>query len=175
MSLASTSIQTAEFGRPGDKMNSRQGFTLIELMLVVAIIGLLAAIALPKFANLIIRSKEASTKGRMGSVRSAVSIYYSDNEGIFPFSLTDALKAGLVPKYLDAIPALQFPTVPSHGPGNVSSYSTIGGIPASDCPFIPGLGGFWVYDIQSDTANNWGILAFTCTHPDSTGRIWSTQ
>ncbi|MBK7546276.1 MAG: prepilin-type N-terminal cleavage/methylation domain-containing protein [Elusimicrobia bacterium] len=60
------------------------GFTLIELMLVVAIIGLLASIAIPKFGKLIIRSKEAAVKGKLGSLRSAISIYYAENEGEFP-------------------------------------------------------------------------------------------
>lgn len=60
------------------------GFTLIELMMVVAIIGLLGAIVLPKFADLIDRSREAALKGQLGSLRSALSIYYEDNEGISP-------------------------------------------------------------------------------------------
>ena len=53
-------------------------------MLVVAIIGLLAAIAIPKFANLVVKAKEASIKGKLGTLRSAISIYYADNEGIYP-------------------------------------------------------------------------------------------
>ncbi|MBP9699558.1 MAG: type II secretion system protein [Elusimicrobia bacterium] len=57
---------------------------MIELILVSTIIGLLASIALPKFANLIDKSREAALKGSLGSLRSALEIYYADNEGIYP-------------------------------------------------------------------------------------------
>ncbi|MBL8024635.1 MAG: prepilin-type N-terminal cleavage/methylation domain-containing protein [Elusimicrobia bacterium] len=49
-----------------------KGFTLIELMLVSVIIGLLSAIAIPKMADLIWKAKEASVKGKLGSLRSAL-------------------------------------------------------------------------------------------------------
>lgn len=68
-----------------------RGFTLIELMLAVAIIGLLSAIAVPKFGNLIDKAREASLKGQLGSLRSALSLYYADNEGIFPWYYTPPL------------------------------------------------------------------------------------
>lgn len=64
------------------KLRKVKGFTLIELMIVVAIIGILAAVAIPKFADLVTKSKEAGVKGNIGSVRSAISIYYGDNEGV---------------------------------------------------------------------------------------------
>ncbi|MBK8871456.1 MAG: prepilin-type N-terminal cleavage/methylation domain-containing protein [Elusimicrobia bacterium] len=69
------------------KRITKKGFTLIELMIVVAIIGILAAIAIPKFAELITKSKESSAKGTLGAVRSAITIYYSDTEGYFPLQL----------------------------------------------------------------------------------------
>ncbi|MEK9145371.1 MAG: prepilin-type N-terminal cleavage/methylation domain-containing protein, partial [Elusimicrobiota bacterium] len=62
----------------------KKGFTLIELMIVVAILGILAAVAIPKMAGLISRSQEGATKGNLGAVRSSLSIYYADNGGIYP-------------------------------------------------------------------------------------------
>src|SRR5208283_2153157 len=60
------------------------GFTLIELMIVVSIIGILAAIAIPKFADLLRKAREGQLKAQLGTLRSALSIYYSDMEGLYP-------------------------------------------------------------------------------------------
>src|SRR5947199_9410501 len=85
---------------------SKKGFTLIELMIVVAIIGILAAIAIPKFAELIRKSGEGASKGNLGALRSAMSIYYGDLEGQYP-ATTDALTVG--GKYLGQIPTAKAP------------------------------------------------------------------
>jgi len=69
-------------------MKTNKGFTLIELMIVVAIIGILSAIAIPKFADLIRKSNEGATKGNLGAVRSALSIYYGEQDGKYPTSAT---------------------------------------------------------------------------------------
>ena len=68
-------------------------------MMVVAIIGILATIALPKFAEMVARAKEASTKGSLGALRSAMSIYYADTEGTYPFAIE-----ALAPIYISKIP-----------------------------------------------------------------------
>ena len=64
--------------------NARHAFTLIELLIVVAIIGILAAIAVPNFLNAQIRAKVAKTEAEMRTFVTAVEMYRLDHGVYFP-------------------------------------------------------------------------------------------
>ena len=67
-------------------MKNVKGFTLIELLIVVAIIGILAAIAIPNFLNAQVRAKVAKSKAEMSSLNTALEAYYVDhNEYPVPY------------------------------------------------------------------------------------------
>jgi prepilin-type N-terminal cleavage/methylation domain-containing protein len=132
------------------------GFTLIELMIVVAIIGILAAIAIPKFASLMRKSGEGASKGNLGALRSALSIYYGDMEGQYPQLMTALTVNG---KYLSTLPVAKAPNY--HPDSSVPSYNT----GAND-------GGGWNYDNTAADANL-GTVLVNCTHTDTKGTNWT--
>jgi prepilin-type N-terminal cleavage/methylation domain-containing protein len=119
-----------------------KGFTLIELMIVVAILATLAAIAIPKFTLMVEKSREGATKGNLGSIRSAASLYYGNNSGLWPTTLASTSTFSFSP-YLSDVPAVEVTGVfingaPSPAGTNVA-YASYGVVPTS------ALSG-WLYD-----------------------------
>jgi type IV pilus assembly protein PilA len=67
-------------------MSNKKGFTLIELLIVVVIIGILAAIAIPKFANTKEKAYIASMKSDLRNLITAQEAYFSDNNSMYAAS-----------------------------------------------------------------------------------------
>ncbi len=152
---------------------NRSGFTLIELMLVVALLGVLASIAIPKATNLIGRAQDARTKGNLGTIRSALAIYYVDMSGWYPAFPEPDLAKSLVPKYLSAIP------VATPGRGGHSA--------SNDVLMVWNLlgendGAGWAYDwniydpiVQPNPnprGEYWGHIRVRCFHKNTSGHLW---
>jgi general secretion pathway protein G len=80
------------------KQNAR-GFTLIEMLVVVALIGILATIAVGQYQRSIVRAKEAALRENLFVMRSQISNYFAD-KGEYPFDLQSLVDE----KYLRKIP-----------------------------------------------------------------------
>lgn len=77
----------------------KKGFTLIELIIVMTIIGILLTIAQPTYKSSIVRAKETVLKENLYAMRSAIDQYYADN-GMYPSTLDELVVKG----YLRSIP-----------------------------------------------------------------------
>ncbi len=82
---------------------SERGFTLLELMIVLTIMGILLSIAQPSLRSSIIRAKEAVLKENLYQMRDAIDQYYADN-GKYPDQLEDLVTTDRTRSYLRDIP-----------------------------------------------------------------------
>lgn len=83
--------------------NRQTGFTLIELLVVIVIIGLLAAIALPKFSGVREDANIAVTKSNLKSLQTAIERYQLDN-GNYPDQLSTLVSGGYIKQKSCTIP-----------------------------------------------------------------------
>jgi type IV pilus assembly protein PilA len=95
-------------------MKKQHGFTLIELMIVVAIIGILAAIAIPAYQDYIARSQVSEGVQLLGGGKTPLAEFYAD-QGRWPGSAASVMGT-LSGKYVDTIAyAAGSPTTPTSG------------------------------------------------------------
>jgi prepilin-type N-terminal cleavage/methylation domain-containing protein len=158
-------------------MKKSKGFTLIELMVVVVILGILAVVVAPRIPQLIKKAQEGATKGSLATLRSTLNIYYSDTEGLYPITgvgdVTSQFEAALVPKYIKKIPDAK---LPNNYPG-----ATLSGVQGYDT--IPpttwdGLGSkAWGYcgiatDASGNSNPNYGNIIVNCDGKDMSDKYW---
>ena len=81
------------------RIHNRSGFTLIELMIVMTIIGILAAISVPNYQWGVIRAREAVLRENLYALRSGIDQHYAD-QGRYP----ETIQALVDKKYLRGLP-----------------------------------------------------------------------
>ena len=86
-------------GRRGIERRAETGFTLIELVIVVAIIGILVSVAMPVYKNTVIKAREAVLREDLWVLRDCIDQYFTD-KGQYPADLGGLVEAG----YIKTIP-----------------------------------------------------------------------
>ncbi|MFC1752480.1 competence type IV pilus major pilin ComGC [Thermoproteota archaeon] len=85
------------------QVNRNKGFTLMEMLIVVTIIGILAAIVLPRFVTSSKQAKREAHKAERQSINAQIELYYF-NEGEWPDDMTDAGWGTADEQYQDYFP-----------------------------------------------------------------------
>lgn len=132
--------------------DGRRGFTLVELMIVVAIIAVLAAILIPNLFHVRAESQTSACAGNLKNIATALEEYALDHAGQYPATgaVTPALFGGAGNAYMGATP-----TDPVNG--STYNYSTA----APDCGIGVGQSGFEVYDNGGHDATTTRIPGIT--------------
>ena len=107
------------------RTKGEKGFTLIELMIVVAIIGILAAIAIPNFMRYQAKAKQSEAKANLGSIYTSETTYRAEND-TYADSVTklDWAVAGTA-RYSYSITAATTTTFTAQATANIDSDATV--------------------------------------------------
>ena len=129
-------------------MKAKKGFTLIELMIVVSIVGILASIAVPSYQTGLIKAREAVLRENLYAMRSAIDQHYAD-AGRYPDTLQELVEK----KYLRDIPkdpiANNSDSWITVSPAAVQQASAAPAVSATGEQLPPPLGD--VYDVHSSS------------------------
>ena len=150
------------------QMKTRNGFTLLELMIVCAIIALLSAISIVRFVQLIDIARESVTKANLCSFRAAIASYYCDTKGLYPVYLDSATRTNsneilpvFIPRYMQKIPQASLRRNVPHNHSNAIATITTGEEEIATTT-IADVGG-WIYSPSS------GDIRINCTCKDVAG------
>ena len=136
---------------------------------LLVLLGLVAALAMPKFGNMKGLADEGSAKGRLGMLRSATAIYYGDTEGNYPADLN-----ALVPKYLPEFAAAGVSTHPGVAGVEIYGAEVCSGSKEPGQDLVAAKlrdTGKWGYVVAPKAPCD-GTVFIDCTHNDSKGRAW---
>jgi general secretion pathway protein G len=164
--------------RKGSKMRKNKGFTLVEILIVVVILGILAAIVIPQFTDASTQSKVSSCRTTLQSLRSQIELYKIQHNDVTPGNVAGALDTAVWEAQM---------TTYSDAQGNTNATKTAVfcyGPYIQQVPFNPwndsqsiaaadALGVGWVYNVTTGSCYV-GVLDLAATNPTVAQEIRDT-